>query len=80
MDATKMAKKKAKKGVWFPDSYSKKRGISGHRDIDRVYITYSLDEYPDRKPSFERHWAPKYWDIDDETTLVNTWKNRAVRL
>jgi hypothetical protein len=74
MDATKMAKKKAKKGVWFPDSYTKKRGI------DRVYITYSFDEYPDRKPSFERHWAPKYWDIDDETTLVNTWKNRAVRL
>ena len=72
-------RKQKKKNVWFPDSCSKKMCVSGHRRIHRIYTTYSLDEYPDRRPSFERHPAPKYWDIDDETTLQNTWRNRDLR-
>ena len=71
-----MALKKMPKKVRFSDSYFTRNGTVYSRYGNRIYTTYSFEEYTDRVPDYEKHPAPKWSDIDDETTLVNTWNNR----
>lgn len=72
--------KKMPKKVRFADTYFTRKGSAYSKYGNRVYVTYSFDEYADRVPDYQKHPAPSKWfDIDDETTLINTWVNRVVR-